>query len=501
MSKKYSKELRNRKRRIGRRLARQELGDRGKPILKGRNIHYEMSEKMQGLFCGGIGAFHKMVKQIGLAEELDKQLHLLKIHKPYYESDHILTIAYNILTGNKRLEDIEHLRQDEGFLNALGADRIPDPTTAGDFTRRFEGWEIERLQNAINEVRQRVWRHRGKGLLKDAYVDVDGTVASTTGRCKEGMEWSYKGVWGYAPLIVSLANTQEVLYLVNRPGNAPSQKGAAKWIEKAIELVKPYAKRLTLRGDTDFSLMEHLDKWSEKAHFVFGMDARKKVVGIADELEKKAWEALERSPKYTVKTKSRQRPENIQKQIVKRREFERKHLTGEEIAEFDYRPFKCKKEYRVVVLRKNISVEKGESVLFDEIRYFFYITTRRDLSAKEVVELANKRCNQENVVEQLKNGVNAMRMPVNNLLSNWAYMVMAALAWNLKAWFALLMPNRKRGVQVLKMEFRRFLRVLILLPCQIIRSGRKIIYRLMSYNPWLEDFLDTWEYIRRLALV
>ena len=124
------------------------------------------------------------------------------------------------------------------------------------------------------------------------------------------------------------------------------------------------------------------------------------------------------------------------------------------------------------------------------------------------MELANGRCDQENVIEQLKNGVNAMRMPVRDLESNWAYMVIAALAWNLKAWFGLLMPDVVRGAQVVKlvlvktgMEFRRFLNALILLPCQIVKTGRKIVYRLLGHNDWLKDFFATWERIRRLKLV
>lgn len=121
------------------------------------------------------------------------------------------------------------------------------------------------------------------------------------------------------------------------------------------------------------------------------------------------------------------------------------------------------------------------------------------MTPAEVVELANGRCNQENVIEQLKNGVNAMRVPVNDLLSNWAYMVIAALAWNLKAWFALTMPDPEKSGVVLKMEFRRFLNTFVRLPCQIIRQGRRIVYRLLGHNAWLSDFLRTWEAIRRLA--
>jgi hypothetical protein len=153
----------------------------------------------------------------------------------------------------------------------------------------------------------------------------------------------------------------------------------------------------------------------------------------------------------------------------------------------------------LVVVRKNISVQKGERVLFEDIKYFFYITNHTAYSAEKIVALANGRCDQENVIEQLKNGVNAMRMPVNDLLSNWAYMVMSALAWNLKAWYGLLMPNRERGLELLRMEFRRFLHLIVMLPAQIVRSGRRIIYRIMGYNDWLKDFFATWEFLRRFA--
>jgi hypothetical protein len=172
------------------------------------------------------------------------------------------------------------------------------------------------------------------------------------------------------------------------------------------------------------------------------------------------------------------------------------HLQSEQVAEFDYRPTKCHKTYRIVVLRKNLSVEQGQQRLFDEICYFFYITNDRTSSAAEIVHLANERCNQENLIEQLKNGVQAMRMPVDNLVSNWAYMVMASLAWTLKAWFALLLPTQGRWADkyteekqsVLTLEFKRFRHAFIELPCQIIKTGRRIVYRLLSWNRWLGVF-------------
>jgi len=351
---------------------------------------------------------------------------------------------------------------------------------------------------AINEARQRVWRKQPNGLLSRATLDIDGTIAPTLGECKAGMDISYKGIWGYAPLIVSLANTKEVLFLVNRPGNAPSHDGAAPWIDRAIQLVKPHADQVHLRGDTDFSLTGKFDEWDQAGvTFNFGMDASPTLVTLAQSLSEAQWRGLARAQRE-IKTEPRECPENVKEQIVRERKFLNQRLESEQVAEFEYQPGKCQKSYRMVALRKNLSMERGEKVLFDEIRYFFYITNRRDLAWYEVVQDANERCNQENVIEQLKNGVNAMRIPVNDLNSNWAYMVMAALAWNLKAWFGLMVPNRERGLELVKMEFRSFLAAVLLLPTQIIRTGRKIIYRILGYNRWLKDFLATWERLRRL---
>lgn len=470
-------------------------------MFKARNLHYEMAGRVQGVHCGGIGAMHLMVQRLGLIEEINRNLKLLKVHLPYHESDHVLNIAYNILAGGVRLEDIEQRRQDENFLNGLDAQRLPDPTTAGDFTRRFEPADILSLQECINRARLGVWKVQPKGFLAEAFIDVDGTVAGTCGECKEGIGLSYKGIWGYAPLIVSLANTKEVLYLLNRPGQSASHSASVEWIDRAVDLVGTVAGKVTIRGDTDFTHTAHLDRWDQAGrYFILGMDAHPKVVKLAEALPQSAWQRLERLPKYEILSEPRQKAFRYKEQIVVEKEFKNQILVGEDIAEIEYQPHLCQEKYRLVIVRKNISVQQGEKALLDEIRYFFYITNRKDQAGK-IVGLANGRCDQENVIEQLKNGVNAMRMPVHDLLSNWAYMVMAALAWNLKSWYGLLVPERERGLELVKMEFRRFLHAIMLIPCQIVRTARRVIYRVLGYNRWLTDFFATWERLRRLVLV
>lgn len=500
MKRTYRKILGNRKQRIQRRLEPRNWEDQPRPMLSASNIHYEMSGRVKGMNYGGMGAMHLMVQRLGLIEDIDQNLHLLKLHLPYHESDHVLNIAYNILAGGQRLEDIELRRQDESFLEGMGAQRIPDPTTEGDFTRRFYLGHINQLQDCINRTRLKVWQEQPEGFLDEAFIDADGTIAGTDGECKEGIGLSYKGIWGYGPLVISLANTKEVLYVVNRPANVASHDGSVDWIESAVDLVMQVAKRVTIRGDTDFTHTAELDRWDDKGlGFLLGMDCHPKLVQLAQGLPAGSWQRLERVARYEILTEPRRKAIRYKEQIVVEKGYRNIKLVGEDVAEMEYQPVKCARKYRVVIVRKNLSVQAGQKVLFDDIRYFFYITNRREWNQEKVVGLANGRCDQENVIEQLKNGVNAMRMPVDDLESNWAYMVMAALAWNLKAWYGLLVPDREHGMELVKMEFRRFLQAIILIPCQVVRTARKVVYRLLGYNKWLKDFFATWERLRRVS--
>ena len=154
------------------------------------------------------------------------------------------------------------------------------------------------------------------------------------------------------------------------------------------------------------------------------------------------------------------------------------------------------RRYRVVVVRKDLEVFKGQQKLFDKERCFFYITNDRDRSAAEIVYDANQRCNQENLIQQQKSDVRALSAPVDNLESNWAYMVIASLAWSLKAWAALLLPVHARWREthetekrkLLRMDFTTFRNAIINIPAQIVRTSRKLIYRLLAWNPWQPAF-------------
>jgi hypothetical protein len=483
-----------------RRLDKQDTRGCDQPMLTAANIHYEISDKVRGIAHGGIGVFHTLARQLGLIDAIDRRLHLLKFHLPYHESDHVLNFAYNPLCGGTCKEDIERRRNDEVFLDALGARRIPDPTTAGDFCRRFQTADIRCLQEAFHETRLKVWAEQPDDFFDRAILDMDGTLVGTSGSCKQGMDIAYDGTWGYHPLLISLAQTGEVLGLVNRPGNRPSHEGAAAEVDRALAVCFQGGFRwVRMRGDTDFSQTEHLDRWDkdERVTFIFGYDACPNLVEIADNLPPGAWTKLERPARYVVATGPRQRPDDVKAAIVKQRQFETLKLQSEEVAEFSYRPTACRGTYRMVVVRKNISKEKGELRLEDEIRYFFFITNEWIPTPAEIVLDGNDRCNQENLLAQLLGGCRALQAPLQTLESNWAFMVMTALAWDLKAWWALMMPDgvgRHRAAYradkrwVLHLEFKTFVQAFVCLPCQIVRTGRRLLYRLLSWNPYQPIF-------------
>jgi hypothetical protein len=382
--------LANRKRRIARRLDKTKLGNVDQPMFAAANIHYEIAQRTCGLAHGGIGAIHALARRLGLIEAIDRRLHLLKIHLPFHESDHVLNFAYNALCEGTCLQDMELRRNDEVFLDALGARRIPDPTTAGDFCRRFRAQDIHTLQEIFHETRLRVWAQQPAAFFARAVIDMEAQ---------------------------------------------------------------------------------------------------------AEQLPEKAWKTLARPPRYHAQGPRRRRADNVKEAIVRQRQFETLRLQCEHVAEFNYQSAACRQGYRMIVVRKNISKEKGEERLLDEIRYFFYLTNEWVAEPEELVlgpEGANGRCQQENVLAQLHGGCCVLRAAVDNLTSNWAYMVMTGLAWNLKAWWALLLPEKPGRWQashqeqkrwVLGLEFRSFVQAFVRLPCQLVRTGRQLVYRLLSWNP------------------
>jgi len=483
--------------RIRRRLANAVAVNTDGPVLGRHGGVYEMSERFRAISNGGIGVVAAVVKEVGLAGEIDSSLKLLASHRPYFESDHVLNIAYNALCGGTRLDGIESRRNDAVFLDALGVDSLPDPTTAGDFCRRFDASSARDLQDAINRARLKVWAAQPPSFFAEtARIDADASIVPTAGETKQGMDISYNGIWGYSALLVSFANTKEPLFLDLHGANRPSHEGVVPLYDKAIELSRRAGfDDILLRGDTDYSLTGEFDRWHDDGvRFVFGYDAKANLVGLAEERPEDLYHSLVTEAEAAIATKPRTKAPGVKETVVKIRGFKNIRTVAEDVTEFSYRPRSCSRDYRVVALRKDLNVS-GANVLFAEFRYFFYITNDWELAPDEVIAEARHRCDQENLIAQLKD-LRALHAPVNTLDANRGYMTMASLAWTLKAWCALLLPVSPRWAeahlrqrqQLLKMEFQTFLEAFIAIPCQIVLGARQIRWRVLAWNPWLGAF-------------
>jgi hypothetical protein len=219
------------------------------------------------------------------------------------------------------------------------------------------------LMDTINQGRLRVWAQQPPEFREEAIVDADGTFVPSDSECKEGMDFTYDRQYAYHPLLISLANTGEPLYFLNRSGNRPSQEMADVFLDKAVTLCRQAGfLKILLRGDTKFSQTKHLDGWDEAGdiRFVFGYEARDCLKAKADELAAKEYSLLKRPPGYQIKTTPREKPERVRQEIVRKRGYETVHLLEEMVAEFEYRPVACKKRYRMIVLRKRVGIDKGQ---------------------------------------------------------------------------------------------------------------------------------------------
>lgn len=513
MKKSLRRKLDARKRRAMKRIDKANWNGQS-PMLTCPSVQYELAERTQAIVAGGIGVVQQMVRQLGVAQSINRSCPIFKFHMPYSEADHVLNIAFNLLAGGTCLEHLELRRNDEAYLNALGAQRIPDPTTAADFCRRFSESQIQNLMEALHEPRIKVWQQQPNSFFDLAIIEGDGTMVETYGEKKEGIGMNFKKQWGYHPLLITLANTREVLYVANRSGNRPSHEDAAGYFDHSVKLCREAGfQKVRLRGDTDFSQTTHLDRWHDDGvEFVFGMDAAPNLVDIAENLPDSAWKELKRKSKSTNKTKkTRAKRPNFKEQFVVKKKYKNKKLEQEFVAEFDYRPTACKQTYRMIVLRKQVKVMQGQQKLFDDAPYFFYISNQSmKASPTKIVAEANSRCDQENIIAQGK-AMGALAAPLNGLESNWAYMVMSTLAWNLKCWLSLSLKEagnaatrekrREQKRKLLRMDFTTFRQNVIQIPAQILSSGRRLVYRLLTWTPSVGTIFLLHESVSRPLLI
>ena len=471
------------------------------PVFTNRHVRIETDVRGKSFAYGGLALAHELVGRLELDRLINERVKVLRRHRPYLEGDHLLTHAYNLFVGGDAIEDIATLQNSEAFRNLVGAATVPDPSTAGDFLRRFKVEDLGCFQGAIDEARQKVWRKLPRSVRACLTIDMDSTLKTVYGECKEGADFTYKGTWGYHPLLISTHETKECLRIINRPGNSTSAAGAALALDECLGMAANSFKHLRLRGDSAFyEEAIILTAEAHEAEFAIVMDSCAAARKLAEALPERAWKLWDpakpiSSPKRKVAKRPRRKRERLRRQKALERNYRTLTTLRQWVSEIRYKPSFAKKSYRVVVKRQLIQETGGQLDLIQRYEYRFIITNNETDDAGAMVRFAYGRCDQENTIEQLKNGIAAMRMPTGGLLANGAFMLAAELAWNLRAWLSLVALPK----ETLSWEWKRFRLAFVYLSAKVGRTAGSVVARIATSHRHLPDIIAASKLLRNLA--
>lgn len=457
------------------------------PVLRHPKVQLS-SERSDTSPYGGLALASSLVRSLGIGRDLNRELSLLASHRPFHESDHVLTHVYNLYAGGTCIEDIADLQTSEPVRRMLGADRIPDPTTAGDFLRRFDEDALGSLNRVIDRAQEKVWKRRyGKKKAERAIVDLDSCVRPVYGDQKEGTDFTYKGSFGYHPLVISLAGTLECLRLINRSGNTPSADGSESHLRELFPMLGRHFKQVIVRGDSAFAKQAIFDACEEAGHFFAVVSPQQQnFASLFEALPGEAWKPYrQRARGEKGNRRRRKRGPNRRQERARSRNKRDLQLTKQWIAEISYQPERSDRPYRLIARYQEIEEhEQGHLFMLTRFRYVLS-NLPPSVSAEEVMDMTYQRCDQENLIEQLQSGVAAMRMPTGGMLSNAAFLTCARLAHNLKPWLAqLALPQ-----ETMRWEWKRFRRSFVYCAARVVHTARQVHVRIADSHRFAATIL------------
>lgn len=445
-------------------------------------------EETDSTVHGGLSLAVSLSATLKIPQRVDASLKLLTSHRPFHESDHVLTHVYNLFLGGECIEDIAELQVSSPLRRILGTDRVPDPTTSGDFLRRFEEQDVRKLDAVCDELHLEVWRRAyGRKKRELLTVDIDSHVHAIYGNQKEKADFTYKGTYGFHPLVVSVAETHECLRLINRSGNVPSAEGSEKVFEELFPKLLKRTKKVLIRGDSAFAAQKLYDVCEQHGqYFAFTSGQQRNFEMLGDTIPERSWKVFHSAPEKKVPPCRRKRGRNLRQEMARQRGKLDLQLKRQWVAEIPYQPARSSTVYRLIVRRQKIE-ESLQGELFERWRYRYVITNLpSSYRADAVMRLTYKRCDQENVIEQLQHGIAAMRMPTGNFTANAAYLTCARIAHNFKAWLTLLALPR----EALRWHWKRFRRAFVTVGARITMSARQILVRFSTQHRFSATILQ-----------
>jgi len=471
-----------------------------RPVIHNRQVRVQIQERGEITPYGGLSLAHDLAMRLGIDRDINDSMEVLRLHLPYFDSDHLLTHVYNQYVGGTCIEDIAHLQHSNAVKHLTGACRIPDPSTAGDFLRRFNRLHLRAFQQVIDRAREKVWRQMPKSRKDVATIDMDSTIKEIYGECKQGADFSYTSKWSYHPLLLTLAETHELLRTLNRSGNVASAEGAAAALKEVLPMVKRHFGKVYVRGDSAFyqkAIMAQCVR--HHAGFALVMDGFANLIKTAESLPESAWKpfsahSAERVARAAANRKTRRKRDRVRRRKAQERGYKTLATTGQWAAEFNYTIRPGLEEFgvvgntfRVVVKRQLVQTSQGQNLLYEDYVYRFIITNipRSEMDAGEVLCFAYGRCDQENIIEQAKNGIAALRMPTGELLANAAFLMAGQLAWCLRAWLSLLALPK----ETTRWEWKWFRQAFVYVAARITQGSRQAKVYLAGCHRFVEHLV------------
>ena len=471
-----------------------------RPVIRNRQVRVQIQERGEITPYGGVALAHDLAMRLGIDRDIQASMQLLRLYAPYFDSDHVLTHVYNQYVGGTCIEDIAHLQHSDAIKHLTGACRIPDPSTAGDFLRRFNRSNLRAFQQVIDRAREKVWRKMPNSRKRVATVDLDSTLKPVYGECKQGADFSYTGQWSYHPLLLTLAETRELLRTLNRSGNAASADGAAAALKEVLPMVQRHFGKVYVRGDSAFYQKAIIAECvRHHAGFALVMDSYANLIEMAENLSESAWEPFSAHTAQKVartdpRRKARRKRERVRARKARERNYKTLGTIEQWAAEFNYTIRPGLQEFglvgstfRVVVKRQLIETYQGQQLLYADYVYRFIITNipRCEMDAAEVLCFTYGRCDQENIIEQAKNGIAALRMPTGERLANAAFLMAGQLAWCLRAWLSLLALPKETS----RWEWKWFRQAFVYVAARITKGARRAKVYLAGCHRFVEHLI------------
>lgn len=433
-------------------------------VRAGHTVRLEVTDEPLTVHTG-LSLFYAMAEALEIPRILDEQVKVKERESGYPESEHILALAANAFVGNDYLDDLEALREDEAIQRAIGRKEIPDPTTAGDFCRRFTLGHILQMNRAFGEIERGVYRRRRE---KTGWtIDVDAKVHEVYGAQKEGAARSYNGIYSLQPMYAFVDETEEMLHSELRSGNTHPGDKAVAFLRRMERKVPREVPEVILRSDSAFYNKEVVEFCEKRGwHFSITADQTAPLRRMVEALSGKDWQEDPEDPSLSY-------------------------------GEFWYQPVHWPKAYRFLVRREKKEPKGGQGVLFAPLEYSYYvIVTDREGERKALLEFHDRKGAAERRIGQFSSEF-LRHLPLGNFMANWVYMLCAQLAYNVSYWLRdLVLPPFYR-----KKHIKRIRRCVGLVAAKVTSSGHQIRLKISVLHRWWKDFVYAWRTIPTLGMV